>query len=99
MTVSILHEHYRSIRNWRGNHNRTTARGFAAIRLVVAATLLVKNYQMIVVIYLLLSFLITDIVLLANLGLHFAPAGMKDFRLGAFVVSLVLILVAMLVGN
>lgn len=54
---------------------------------------------MIVVIYLLLSFLITDIVRLANLGLHFAPAGMKDFRLGAFVVSMVLILVAMLVGN
>jgi len=54
---------------------------------------------MIVVIYLLLSFLVTDLLRLANLGLHFAPAGMKTFRVGAFLVSLVVITVAMLVGN
>jgi predicted MPP superfamily phosphohydrolase len=54
---------------------------------------------MIVVIYLLLSFLITDLIRLANLGLHFAPTGMKAFRLSAFTVSLVVITVAMIVGN
>ena len=54
---------------------------------------------MILVIYLLLSFLIIDIVRFANLGLHFAPAGMKTFRLGAFAVSIVITTVAMLVGN
>ena len=53
----------------------------------------------IVVIYLLLSFLVTDLIRLANLGLHFAPSGMKTFRFGAFIVSLVGITVLMLVGN
>ncbi len=54
---------------------------------------------MIVLIYLLLSFLVTDIFRLANLVFHFAPPEMKAFRFGAFIVSLLFIAVAMLVGN
>jgi len=55
---------------------------------------------MIVLIYLLLSFLMIDIVRLANLAFKFAAAdAMKSFRLGAFVVSLVLIAGAMIAGN
>ena len=54
---------------------------------------------MIVMIYLLLSFLLVDIVRLVNLIFHFAPAGMKVFRLWSFVGTLVLITVAMIVGN
>lgn len=54
---------------------------------------------MIVLIYLLLSFLMTDIFRLLNLAFHFAAPGMKTFRFGAFAVSLVIITIAMLVGN
>ncbi len=53
----------------------------------------------ILLIYLLISFLLVDLVRLANLALQFAPTGMKALRLGAFAVSLGVIMVAMLVGN
>lgn len=66
----------------------------------VAKTLTFIGFSyLIILIYLLLSFLATDILRLGNLVFHFAPAGMKTFRFGAFVVSLILILIAMLVGN
>jgi predicted MPP superfamily phosphohydrolase len=54
---------------------------------------------MIVVIYLLLSFLGTDIVRLFSLVFHLSTEWIKLFRFWAFGVSLVLITIAMLVGN
>lgn len=54
---------------------------------------------MIVVIYLLLSFLATDILRLFSLLFHLSPQVMKMVRFWAFAVSLVVILVVMLVGN
>ena len=54
---------------------------------------------MIVMIYLLLSFLLVDIIRLANYFLHFAPAGMKVFRLWAFVGTLGVVTIAMMIGN
>lgn len=53
----------------------------------------------IIIVYLLLSFLVTDLVRLANYFFHFAPAGMHAFRLVAFGVSVVAIGIAMIVGN
>jgi uncharacterized protein len=54
---------------------------------------------MIVMIYLLLSFLLVDIVRLANYFIHFAPAGMKVFRLWALVSTLGVVTIAMIIGN
>ncbi len=54
---------------------------------------------MLVMIYLLLSFLMTDVIRLANLLVHFAPAGMKVFRFWAFLLTLSGIAVAMVIGN
>ena len=51
------------------------------------------------VIYILLSFLITDITHLLNLLFHFAPPGMKVFRFWVFVVSTTAIIISMIVGN
>lgn len=54
---------------------------------------------MIVMIYLLLSFLLVDIVRLANYFIHFAPTGMKVFRLWALVGTLGVVAIAMIIGN
>ena len=54
---------------------------------------------MIIMIYLLLSFLIVDLVRLTNLAFHFAPAGMKTFRYVAFLISISSIAIAMIYGN
>jgi predicted MPP superfamily phosphohydrolase len=51
------------------------------------------------VIYILLSFLVSDIAYLLNLLFHFAPPGMKAFRFGVFVTSFVVIIISMIVGN
>jgi predicted MPP superfamily phosphohydrolase len=51
------------------------------------------------VIYLLLSFLLVDIVRLINYFVHFAPAGMVLFRQWALVCSLIVILLVMIWGN
>jgi uncharacterized protein len=51
------------------------------------------------VIYLLLSFLLVDIVRLINYFVHFAPAGMALFRLWAFICSLIVIPLVMIWGN
>lgn len=53
----------------------------------------------ILLVYLLLSFVLTDLVRLANVVFHFAPAGMHSFRLIAFGVSVAAIAIAMVVGN
>lgn len=53
----------------------------------------------IILIYLLLSFLLVDIVRLFNLALHFAPVGMKAFRMWVFFGTLPLIFIAMIYGN
>lgn len=49
--------------------------------------------------YLIISFLIVDIVRLINYFAHFAPEGMLVFRRWAFLISLVIIAGAMIVGN
>ena len=54
---------------------------------------------LIVTVYLALSFLLVDIIRLANHWLHFAPAGMHGFRLWAMTGSLAIITVALVVGN
>lgn len=53
----------------------------------------------IIMTYLLLSFLIVDIVRLANLAIHFAPLGMKSFRYVAFLISISAIAISMIYGN
>ncbi len=54
---------------------------------------------LIFVIYILLSFLVSDIAYLLNLLFHFAPPGMKAFRFGVFVTGFVVIIISMIVGN
>lgn len=54
---------------------------------------------MLTVIYMSLSFLVTDLVGLANKLFHFAPPGMLVFRQWAAVVSLGIITIALIVGN
>ena len=54
---------------------------------------------LILVVYLLISFLLVDIVRMFNYFLHFAPVGMAGFRLWAMVGSVLIIGVAMGVGN
>lgn len=49
--------------------------------------------------YLCLSFVLVDLVRLANYGLHFAPDGMHRFRTWAMGGSLVVIAVMLIVGN
>lgn len=53
----------------------------------------------VVFIYLLLSFLIVDIVRIANLIIHFGPAGLASFRLWSMVATLGITGVAMIIGN
>jgi len=54
---------------------------------------------MLAVIYLSLSFLLTDLVGIANKFFHFAPTGMLVFRQWAAMVSLVIIAVTLVIGN
>ncbi|MDD4922784.1 MAG: metallophosphoesterase [Bacteroidales bacterium] len=54
---------------------------------------------LITVVYLFLSFLVVDIIRLANYFLHFAPAGMHGFRLYVLSGSLGLIVVALFIGH
>jgi len=60
---------------------------------------LVGFTYMIVFIYLFLSFLIVDIVRVANYFIHFAPIGMATFRLWALIASSAVMTVAFIVGN
>ena len=53
----------------------------------------------IVVIYLFLSFLLVDVVRIANYFIHFFPAGMASFRLWAMVSTLAITGIALIVGN
>ena len=53
----------------------------------------------IIVTYLFLSFLLVDIVRIANYFIAFAPAGMAAFRLWALMGSLAIIFVALIYGN
>ena len=53
----------------------------------------------IVMIYLLLSFILVDIVRVTNHFTHFAPAGLVQFRYWAMLVSLVIIGIVMVIGN
>ncbi|HET7732947.1 MAG TPA: hypothetical protein VFK73_03835, partial [Paludibacter sp.] len=54
---------------------------------------------MIIFIYLFLSFLLVDIVRLANYAIHFAPAGMSVFRMWAMYITLGSTAVALVIGN
>ncbi len=54
---------------------------------------------LIIMLYLLLSFLLVDIARILNLVFHFAPAGMQSVRLWAFVATLGISTIAMIVGN
>jgi uncharacterized protein len=54
---------------------------------------------LLVVIYMSLSFLVTDLIGLANKLFHFAPAGMLVFRQWVAAVSLVIIAVTLVIGN
>lgn len=53
----------------------------------------------IVFIYFLLSFLIVDIVRIANHFIHFLPVGMANFRLWAMLVTLAITSIALVIGN
>jgi len=54
---------------------------------------------MLIFIYLFFSFLVVDIIRVANYLIHFAPAGMASFRLWAMIVTLAITGVAMAIGN
>lgn len=54
---------------------------------------------MIVFIYLFLSFLVVDVVRIANYFIHFAPAGMVVIRFWAMMASLGIITIALIIGN
>lgn len=53
----------------------------------------------IVFVYLMVSFLVVDVVRLANYFIHFFPAGMATFRLWTMVGTLAIITVALGIGN
>lgn len=54
---------------------------------------------MIAFIYMLLSFLLLDVVRLSNLAFHFFPNGMAGFRFWWTIVSLVVVAITMVYGN
>ncbi|MFT3752356.1 MAG: metallophosphoesterase [Paludibacter sp.] len=54
---------------------------------------------MIIFIYLFLSFLVVDIVRIANYFIHFAPVGMAAFRMWAMYITLGSTVVALVIGN
>jgi predicted MPP superfamily phosphohydrolase len=57
------------------------------------------NTYLIVMIYLLFSFLLADIVRLANDIAHFAPAGLHNFQYWWMMISLIAIAIVMIIGN
>jgi len=66
----------------------------------IAKTLTFTGYTFLLfVIYMTISFLLTDLVRLANNWFHFAPTGMLAFRQWAAVISMVIICLVMMVGN
>jgi hypothetical protein len=54
---------------------------------------------MIIFVYLFLSFFVVDLVRIANYFIHFSANGLVNFRMWAFAGSLVVIGVALIVGN
>lgn len=54
---------------------------------------------LIIVIYLFFSFFLVDLIRLANHFLHFAPEGMQRFRLWVLSGSLMIIVLALVIGN
>jgi len=54
---------------------------------------------LLIVIYMTLSFLLTDLIRLTNSWFHFAPAGMLAFRQWAAVLSMVIIVITLVIGN
>ncbi|MDR3652905.1 MAG: metallophosphoesterase [Paludibacter sp.] len=67
---------------------------------LVAKTVSFIGFSYIVVfIYLFLSFLIVDIVRIANYFIHFLPAGMATFRLWTMIITLAVTGIAMIIGN
>lgn len=60
---------------------------------------LVGYTYMIIFIYLFLSFLVVDVVRMANYFIHFAPPGMAAFRLWALIVTIGAMTVALILGN
>ena len=59
----------------------------------------VGNSALIIFFYLLMMFVIVDIIRLANYFLHFAPEGMIVFRKWTLFASLAVIVVVMIIGN
>jgi len=57
------------------------------------------NSYLIILIYLLFSFILADVIRMSNYFVHFAPAGMHSFRFWWMMGSLVVIAVAMIFGN
>src|ERR1035437_4242669 len=71
-----------------------------AMQPVVAKTVSFIGFSYIIVfIYLFLSFLVVDIVRIANYFIGFAPSGLTSFRLWAMVVTLGITGIAMVIGN
>ncbi|NDV46487.1 metallophosphoesterase [Paludibacter sp. 221] len=59
----------------------------------------IGHTALIIFIYLIISFLLTDIVRVVNYFVHFAPEGMPVFRKWAFACSTAIIAIVMIVGN
>ena len=59
----------------------------------------IGHSSLVILFYLILSFVLVDMVRTANHFLHFAPEGMLIFRKWAFFASLAVIVVAMIIGN
>ena len=71
-----------------------------AMQPVVAKTVSFIGFSYIIVfVYLFLSFLVVDIVRIANYFIEFAPSGLTSFRLWAMVVTLGITGIAMVIGN
>lgn len=51
------------------------------------------------IVYMVMAFLLIDVVRISNSFLHFAPIGMQSFRLWAFVATTALVVMAMLYGS
>lgn len=66
----------------------------------IAKVLTFTGYTfLLIVIYMTLSFLLTDVIRLVNNWFHFAPDGMLEFRQWAAAISMGLICLVMMVGN
>ena len=75
-----------------------TLDGYMPLKLAKVVTFIGYTY-FIVLIYLLISFLLVDLVRVLNYLFHFAPAGMEKFRLITFLASLAIVFVLLVVGN